>query len=164
MLSVPWGMIDAALDAAGPLDGKPLIDTTNQFGPGGVVAIPGGLSAAEFNAGRAPGGRLVKSYNTMTAAFQAEATNRTGGERVAEFHAGADEDAKRVVAGLIHDSGFEPVDIGDWGEVWIMEAPRRDGSVYGEEYRPKDAREIAAALTRGDRDAASRLARERKVG
>ncbi len=56
MLSVPWAMVDEALDAAGPLDGKPLIDTTNQFGPGGVVAIPGGLSAAEFNAGRASGG------------------------------------------------------------------------------------------------------------
>lgn len=163
MLSVPWAMVDDALGQMGPLDGKVLIDTTNQFAPGGVATIPGGLSAAEFNAGRARGARLVKSYNTMTAAFQAEAANRTGAERVAMFYAGEDEGAKRVVAGLIDDSGFEAVDVGGWSEVWIMEAPRRDGSVYGEEYRPDDARDIAAALKRGDRDAAARLARERKV-
>ncbi len=100
----------------------------------------------------------------MTADFQAEAADRADDARVAMFYAGADEDAKRTVAGLIHDSGFEPVDLGGWGEVWIMEAPRRDGSVYGEEYGPAGAREIAASLARGDREEASRLARERKVG
>jgi predicted dinucleotide-binding enzyme len=163
MLSVPWALVDEALEAVGSLEGKILIDTTNQFTRDGLAELPDGMSAAEYNARRARGARLVKSYNTMTAGFQAEAAGRTGPDRVAMFHAGEDEEAKSVVAGLIEDSGFEPVDVGGWGEVWIQEAPRRDGAVYGEEYRPAGAREIAAALKRGDPDEASRLARENKV-
>lgn len=159
MLSVPWALVDEALKEAGPLDGKVLIDTTNQFGRGGPVELPGGISAAEYNAGRARGARLVKSYNTLTAGFQAEAAGRA--DRAPMFYAGEDADAKEVVAGLIADSGFEPVDVGGWGEVWIMEAPRRPGAVYGEEYRPEAAREIAAAVRR-DPEEAARLARECK--
>ena len=167
VLSVPWALVDEAIGAAGgpgALDGKVLLDTTNPYGPGGLEELPDGLSAAEYNARRTPGARLVKSFNTMTAGFQAEAAGRTGEERAAMFYAGEDEDAKGVVAGLIRDSGFEPVDVGGWGEVWIMEAPRRDGAVYGEEYRPAGAREIADALKQGDREEAARLARENRVG
>lgn len=165
VLSVPWGLIEGALEAAGGpkvLGGKILIDTTNQYGPGGIQEVPDGTSAAEFNARRS-GARLVKSYNTMTAGFQAAAAGREGPDRVAMFYAGEDEEAKRVAAGLISDSGFEPVDAGGWSEVWILEAPRRDGAVYGEEYRPDGARKIAEALRKGDREEASRLARENRV-
>lgn len=166
VLSVPWALVDEALEAAGgagALEGKVLIDTTNPYGPRGLQELPDGLSAAEFNARRVPGARPVKAYNTLTSAFQAEAAGRTGEDRAVVFYAGEDEGAKRVVAGLIEDSGFEPVDVGGWGEVRIMEAPRRDGAVYGEEYRPAGAREIAEALRRGDPAAASRLARENKL-
>ena len=74
MLSVPWALVDEALEAAGPLEGKILIDTTNQFGRDesgnfGVLDLPEGMSAAAFNARRARGARLVKAYNTMTAGF-----------------------------------------------------------------------------------------------
>jgi len=79
------------------------------------------------------------------------------------FYAGEDAGAKRTVAGLIKDSGFEPVDVGGWGEVWIMEAPRRDGAVYGEEYRPAEARQIAG-MVRPNRAEAVRLARKLRVG
>jgi predicted dinucleotide-binding enzyme len=47
MLSVPWPAIPDALEQAGPLDGKIVIDTTNQFGPGGVQPLPGGVTAAQ---------------------------------------------------------------------------------------------------------------------
>lgn len=165
VLSVPWRLVDEALEAAGGpeiLDGKILIDTTNQYGPGGIEEVPGGISAAEYNTRRSEA-RLVKAYNTLTAGFQAAAAGRVGPDRVTIFYAGEDARAKRTVAGLIDDSGFEPVDVGGWGEVWIMEAPRRDGAVYGEEYRPAEAREIAAAV-KADRTEATRLARELKVG
>src|SRR6266498_3397713 len=39
VLSVPWGVIDTALAAAGPLAGRIVVDTTNQFGPGGVLDL-----------------------------------------------------------------------------------------------------------------------------
>ena len=65
MLSVPWSLVDEALEAAGPLDGKVLIDTTNQFGRDengnfGVLELSDGLSAAAYNARRAEGARLVR--------------------------------------------------------------------------------------------------------
>jgi hypothetical protein len=52
--------------------------------------------------------------------------------------------------------------VGGWAEVPIMEAPRRDGAVYGEEYSGEDGRRIAAAL-RDDPDEAARLALELRV-
>jgi hypothetical protein len=55
--------------------------------------------------------RVVKSFNTLTAAFQQEAAGRTGEKRVAMFLAGDDAEAKRVVAGLIDDAGFDPVEL-----------------------------------------------------
>lgn len=161
MLSVPWGTIDEALTAAGPLDGKVVIDTTNQFGRGGMEMLPDGLSAAEFNARRMPGACPVKSYNTLTAGFQAEAAGRRGAERIALFYAGEDAEAKRTVAGLIADSGFEPVDLGGWAQVRLMEAPRRAGAVYGEAYHPAEAREIAAAARTNAQRASELAARYR---
>jgi 8-hydroxy-5-deazaflavin:NADPH oxidoreductase len=153
MLSVPWALVDEALEAAGPLDGKVLIDTTNQFGRDengnfGVLRLPDGLSAAAYNARRAGDARLVKAYNTMTAGFQAEAAGRTGPDRVVMFYAGDDEGANTVVAGLIDDSGFDPVYVGSLtGDVDWMEPPRREGTLYGEEYHLQEAREAVARLT-----------------
>ena len=156
MLSVPWQAVDSAIAAAGPLAGQIVIDTTNQFGAGGLARLPAGRTAAEMNAARLPGARLVKAFNTMTAGFQAAAAGRPAASRVAMFLAGEDEKAKQVVSG-IHDVGFVPVDVGGWNQVSIMEAPRRPGSVYGEEYRAEAAQRIAAAV-RQDPAAAAELA------
>ena len=149
MLSVPWRTIDEALSQAGSLDGKIVIDTTNQFGPNGVIELPGGISAAEYNTRRMPGASLVKAYNTLTAGFQAEAAGRTGLDRVVMFYAGEDASAKQVVAQLIEDSGFTAVDLGGWETVKYMEAPRRPGAVYGEEYHLPDARAFVARVQTG---------------
>jgi len=150
MLSVPWSAIPDALEQAGPLDGKIVIDTTNQFGPGGVQPLPGGVTAAQYNQQRMPGARLVKSFNTLTAGFQASQAGRTpAGKRVVLFLCGDDEKAKQVVTGLIEDAGFAPADLGRLADAGPMEAPRRPGSVYGEEYRPADARAVAEALRAG---------------
>ena len=78
------------------------------------------------------------------------------------FLAGEDAEAKRTVARFIAVCGFEPVDVGGWSEVWIMEAPRRPGAVYGEEYRASEARLIAEAVKTGP-ERARKLAQELKV-
>jgi 8-hydroxy-5-deazaflavin:NADPH oxidoreductase len=91
--------------------------------------------------------RLVKAYNTLTAGFQAEAAGRTGPDRVVMFYAGEDAVAKRVVAQVIDDSGFAPVDLGGWATVRYMEAPRRPGAVYGEQYHLAEARAFVASVT-----------------
>jgi predicted dinucleotide-binding enzyme len=154
--SVPWTAVDELLGQTGSLAGKIVVDTTNQYGRGGWEQLP--KSAAETNQERMPGARLVKAFNTLTAGFQAEAAGRG----VAMFLAGEDAAATEVVANLIRDIGFAPVDVGGWAEVSIMEAPRRDGAVYGEEYSGEDGLRIAAALRRDPHEAA-RLARELRV-
>ena len=145
MLSVSWTLIDDVLAQVGALDGKIVIDTTNQFGREGLEDL-GDRTAAQINAARMPGARYTKAFNTLTSGFQAQAAGRTGPDRVVMFLCGDDEEAKRVVAGLIDDAGFTPVDLGGVADAAPMEAPRREGAVYGEEVHELQAREFVARL------------------
>jgi predicted dinucleotide-binding enzyme len=160
VFAVPWRTIDAALEEMGPLEGKVVVDTTNQFGAG--EEIPAGLSAVEHNARRMPGAAPAKAFNTLTAGFQAEVAAGTPGE-VAMFYAAEEETAGTVAGALVAACGFAPVRIGGWHQAGLIEAPRRPGAVYGEAYRPAAAERIAAAALTGDLEAAGRLADELKL-
>jgi predicted dinucleotide-binding enzyme len=147
VISVPWGALPDALEQAGSLTGKVVIDTTNQFG--GPPLPAEGETAAHFNAGRMPGARYTKSFNTLTSMFQAEVAGRQGDQRVVQWLCGDDANAKQVVAQLIDDAGFLAVDVGGTADCAVMEAPRRDGAVYGEEYHRADAEAVMAAIRAG---------------
>jgi 8-hydroxy-5-deazaflavin:NADPH oxidoreductase len=147
VLSVPWDSIDDALSQAGSLEGRIVVDTTNQFG---TVSPPSdGETAAHHNAARMPGARYTKSFNTLTSGFQAEVADRPEDQRVVQWICGDDAEAKRVVAGLIADAGYAPVDLGGTAGCAVMEAPRRPGAVYGEEYRVADADKVPDAVKAG---------------
>jgi predicted dinucleotide-binding enzyme len=145
VFSVPWSLVDEALGQAGPLDGKIVIDTTNQFGHRGLDDL-GGRTAAEVNAARMSGARYTKAFNTLTSGFQAEAAGRTGPNRVVMFLCGDDEEAKRIVSALVDEAGYTPVDIGGTADAAPMEPPRRRGAVYGEEVHEPEARDFVARL------------------
>jgi len=147
VLSVPWAAIDTALAAAGPLAGRIVVDTTNQFGPGGVLDL--GHTAARHNADRMPGARYTKCFNTLTARFQAQAATRSGDARVVQWICGDDPQAKAILGQLVEDAGYVPVDLGGIDGCAVMEAPRRLGAVYGEEYRAGDAAAVVAAVRAG---------------
>jgi hypothetical protein len=147
VISVPWSTLPQAIEQAGSLAGKIVIDTTNQFGGAPLPAAD--QTAAHFNAGRMPGARYTKSFNTLTSAFQAQTAGRQGEEKVVQWLCGDDADAKQVVAELITDAGFVPVDLGDIAGCAVMEAPRRPGAVYGEEYRVADASAVVEAVRAG---------------
>jgi predicted dinucleotide-binding enzyme len=147
IVSVPWSVLPDALEQMGPLAGKVVIDTTNQYGDPPLP--PAGETAAHFNAARMPGARYTKSFNTLTAGFQAEAAGRTGDDRVVQWLCGDDAEAKKLVAGLIDDAGFVAVDLGGTETCAVMEAPRREGAVYGEEYRATDAAAVVQAVKAG---------------
>lgn len=148
VLSVPWQMVDEALSQAGSLAGRVVIDTTNQFGSGGLADL-GGHTAARHNADRMPGTRYTKCFNTLTSAFQAEVAARTGADRVVQWIAGDDPGAKAITATLVEDAGYVPVDLGGIDVCSVMEAPRRPGAVYGEEYRQADAQAVVDAVRAG---------------
>ena len=61
----------------------------------------------------------------------------------------ASAEAKRTVAAFIESIGYVPVDLGGTAGCAVMEAPRRPGAVYGEEYRLADARAVAEAVRAG---------------
>jgi len=147
IFAVPWGAIPEALEQAGDLTGKVVIDTTNQFGAGPMPEA--GQTAASFNAQRMTGARYVKSFNTLTSAFQAQAAQREGEERVVQWICGDDAEAKDIVSRLIEDMGYVPVDLGGTATCAVMEAPRRHGAVYGEEYRAADAQAVVEAVRDG---------------
>lgn len=147
VISVPWSELPNALEQAGSLDGRIVIDTTNQFGAPPLP--PEGQTAAQFNAARMPGARYTKSFNTLTAAFQAESAGREGDARVVQWLCGDDDGAKKVTAGLIADAGFVAVDLGGTADCSVMEAPRCPGAVYGEEYRLADACAVVQAVRAG---------------
>jgi 8-hydroxy-5-deazaflavin:NADPH oxidoreductase len=147
VISVPWSTLPQAIEQAGSLAGKFVIDTTNQFG--GPPLLAAGQTAAQFNADRMPGARYTKSFNTLTSAFQARMAGRQGDEKVVQWLCGDDAHAKQVVAGLITDAGFVPVDLGGTAGCAVMEAPRRPGAVYGEEYRAADAPAVVEAVRAG---------------
>lgn len=145
VISVPWGVIPTALEAAGSLNGKIVIDTTNQFGSGPMPAD--GQTAAAFNASRMPGARYTKSFNTLTSAFQARVAHRD--PPVVQWLCGEDEGAKATVSRLIGDAGYVAVDLGGSDGCAVMEAPRRPGAVYGEEYRLPEAQAVLEAVEAG---------------
>jgi 8-hydroxy-5-deazaflavin:NADPH oxidoreductase len=161
VVSVPWPTLDAVAKDVHPGD-KVLIDTTNQYAAGGVTHDFSESSAAEHNAHRFATSRLIKAFNTYTAGFQAEVGDGRHSKPVAMFFGGEDDAAKDVAATLVRDAGFEPVDLGGWATISLLEAPSRPGAVYGEEYAPDAARRIAAAAAT-DLAEAGRLATELKA-
>ena len=148
VIAVPWDGFDDAIGSSGSLDGKIVIDTTNEYGSSEMPAD--GQTAASFHAARVDAARYTKSFNTLTAAFQAEAAFRPEDERIVQWVCGDDVAAKQVVMGLIADAGYAPIDLGRNEDAAVMEMPRRPGAVYGEEYRLPDAEQVVRAVQAGE--------------
>jgi predicted dinucleotide-binding enzyme len=121
VLALPASAAPEAMAAAGPLDGKVLLDATNNLSGG-----PAGLEIAAM----APGARYVKAFNSVFATFMHETPPATPASHV---YCGDDEDAKATVASLIEDAGFEPVDLGGSDQTPLLEAFAR--VVIGLAYR-----------------------------
>ena len=91
--------------------GKVVIDTSN--------AIDWSLRPPRMSATRAqaavlqellPDAKVVKAFNTLRSTHMSNAEFAQG--RAISFVCGDDEDARRLVAGIAEDLGFEPVDAG----------------------------------------------------
>ena len=147
VLSVPWSALPEALGQMGDLAGRIVVDTTNQFGSGPLPAA--GQTAAAFNQARMPRARYTKSFNTLTAGFQATTAGRSDDQRVVQWVCGDDTEAKQAVARFIDSLGYAAVDLGGVATCGVMEAPRRPGAVYGEEYRFSDAQAVVDAVRAG---------------
>jgi NADPH-dependent F420 reductase len=116
VLAVPWSAVPDTLPRVGELNGKILIDCINP-----INASFSGLdlgfvtSAAERIAALAPGARVVKCFNTVSAATIA---NPSYGDRKATvFYCGDDTAAKQVVHELAEQLDLHAVDSGP-RDIW----------------------------------------------
>ena len=96
------------------MEDKIVIDTANYYPERDGKIDLGGLSESAFIARHLPKARVVKAFNTISAAHL-ETLGDVGkpmGERRAIFIAGDDAEAKAVVTRLIEEIGFAAVDTG----------------------------------------------------
>ncbi len=113
VLAVPWVAAREAIEAAGDLTGKILIDATNPLGPDGLtkgLVIGHTSSAAEQVAAWARGARVVKAFNTT--GWQNMADPGYGASAAAMFVCGDDGAANGAVVALAAELGFEALDAG----------------------------------------------------
>jgi len=120
VLATPWGATQDALESAGSLAGKILIDCTNALksNPFGL-AIPCDTSAAELVAEWVPGARVCKAFNYVGANIMANP--QLSGGKAAALVCGDDPEARGAVMKLAGDIGFDPMDAGDLTSAKLLE-------------------------------------------
>jgi 8-hydroxy-5-deazaflavin:NADPH oxidoreductase len=132
---------------SGRFDGKVVIDTGNYYPSrdGEIDALESDeTTSTELLGESLPGARLVKAFNTMNY-VPLGSEGRPGqprAERLAIFLAGDDREAKELVACLIDELGFAPVDTGSLAEGGRRQQP--GAPVYN---NPLRADEAEAALS-----------------
>lgn len=142
LLAVPFGAF--ATLPSDTLDGRIVIDAMN-YDPGRDGSLPeldgDRTTSSEMLAEHLAGARIVKAFNTMQAeTLGSEALPPGDPQRLVLFVAGDDENAKRHVADLIDEIGFEPVDTGSLADGGRRQQPGSD--IYGVEMTAPDAREV----------------------
>jgi predicted dinucleotide-binding enzyme len=114
VISIPFGRYrEMPADA---LDGKLVIDTANYYPQrdGHFLELDDGSStSSQLLQAHLPGARVVKAFNAISWTNLRDAGRPAGDpERLGIPLSGDDERAKRTVAELIDEIGFDPVDAG----------------------------------------------------
>jgi predicted dinucleotide-binding enzyme len=132
-----------------PLAGKVVIDTNNYY-PERDGRLPEldrrELTSSELLQRHLPGSKVVKAFNHVYAAQLTTDSKPSGTPgRRAFIIAGDDATAKRTVAALIDQFGFDVVDAGPLSESWRIE-PNTPG--YGPRMDAQQVRDALAAAVR----------------
>lgn len=120
VLAVPFTAVPAvAEEIRGATIGKIVIDVTNPINADLSGLTVTGRSAAEQVQDLLPRSAVVKAFNTVLAAKQAEPV--TDGIQLDGFYAGDDAEAKKAVADLLAGIGYRPVDVGGLAAALALE-------------------------------------------
>jgi 8-hydroxy-5-deazaflavin:NADPH oxidoreductase len=128
---------------ADALEGKIVVDAANYYPgrDGSIEAIDNGAASTQVVADHLDRSRVVKAFNTLNWRILRDDHKPNGVPgRLAMPVAGDDEEAKRVVFGLVDEIGFDPVDAGTLADSKRQEP---DTPVYG---APLDAEHVRDAL------------------
>lgn len=121
-LATPFGANEGILTPIAPrLAGKVLVDCTNPVGPGLSHGLRSERSGSALVQSLVPEARVVKAFSIY--GFENLEDPRYPGYdvRPAMLFCGDDPHAKALVAQLIHDCGFEPLDVGGLAQALHLE-------------------------------------------
>jgi 8-hydroxy-5-deazaflavin:NADPH oxidoreductase len=149
LLAVPGAVVADVLEAAGPLDGHIMIDAANSFGQQRVTL----RSLADAF----PRARWVRAFNSLSASVMADDNHHK--PPWVMFLSG-DDDAKPVVAQLIRDAGFDPVDLGGVDDSRLQDP---DGALWLNILTRDEATSLVTQVKSGDTAAADQSARRTRV-
>jgi NADPH-dependent F420 reductase len=120
VLATPWNATRRAVESAGDLTGKIVIDATNPLLPDmSGMEVGTTSSGAEQVAEWAPGARVVKAFNTVGAGIMADP--RFGDQKALLFYCGDDASAKRTTYELATELGFDAQDAGGLRQARLLE-------------------------------------------
>ncbi|MFH1842289.1 MAG: NADPH-dependent F420 reductase [bacterium] len=113
-LATPFENNDDALQNAGDLTGKVVVDCTNPVAPDLTHSLENEISGGEFVQNLIPTAKVVKAFTIYGFEnFENSSYPGYGELRPAMLIAGNDGEAKQTVGTLCHELGWEPVDTGD---------------------------------------------------
>jgi predicted dinucleotide-binding enzyme len=148
MVAIPFGQRDAL--ATLPLASRILVDANNYYPQrdGRIEALDAHTTTTSLMlAQRLPSATVVKAFNAILARdLMTDGRPKGSQPRRALPMAGDDAAAKRMVARLIDDFGFDPIDAGTLADSWRFE---RAKSAY---CIPFDAVGLRDALAAAERD------------
>ena len=141
--AIPFGAYDTLPKDA--LQGKVVIDAANYYpGRDGTFEdVENDTASAELIARHLDGAKVVKAFNTMNWKSIRDLGKPAGdAERIALPIAADDEQAKKLVAELVDELGFDPVDGGT-----LHESKRQEPGtpVYGADLKADAARQALAS-------------------
>lgn len=113
LLVTSWDDTQAAIESAGSLEGKILIDCSNPAGADGFYHIGTGriASGAEDIAKWALGAKVGKAFNHIYGSMLLAGTQFDGNQPTI-FYCSDNDEAKKVIVGLAKEIGLDPVDVG----------------------------------------------------
>jgi predicted dinucleotide-binding enzyme len=118
LVAVPALAVTGALQAAGPLDGRIVIDAANSLESGVFGQQQLSLRAL---ADAFPQARWARAFNSLNVNVMADDNHR---QPPWVLFLSGDEQAKPVAAQLIRDAGFDPVDLGGIDDSQLQDRPR----------------------------------------
>jgi hypothetical protein len=149
LVAVPGPVVTDALQAAGPLDGRVMIDAANSFGQQQVTL----RSLADAF----PRARWVRAFNSLSVNVMADDNHHK--PPWVMFLSG-DEEAKPVVAQLIRDAGFDPFDLGGIDDSRLQDP---DSALRFNVLTRDEATTLVARIKSGDTAAAEQSALRTRV-